>query len=884
MFAAASARLGETERLPVLAGQSDDHQFAGHGRRPLLRRSRSFVRADPGMLPVLEGTSQSDYRQIETTKHRSLGCGKGNFRFRLQSAFNFLLPLQEVDKYIKRLTTKFGSFVFPECKTPFDPFRDEEQLELMIPNYRSHTNALIAKKCTSNSDLTYKIVKTADNNLSIVKKNDTSVQHPPADGSSEKAAQSAESKHGKNAAADASSDESKYRVMKRDKDPSRADGRVDSVILKRKAGSPLSVEASVTENRKKMKFLANHRRTSASSAAKDCSNGESSKSIGRSAHVRSNDSEQSKMEFQKRGERQSSSSKSSDTPTKDATIESTSKEDRILAVVKKLDKLQAFVSTNDSSKGKFTDSVTAVASNKKTEQEQPCNETGSVANDVGDQQQPMIVIPQRTDSVVEPKRKSREGDDNLLVPMHDRSSNRETTDEKKDLQLAAITSSRQGSMSGSSVQSATGSLDDLVIKSEPVSGDEMPNDDSCDRMLSSFDSRSPNGSSTPENHFSKISVKNINSMTMPVEQGPLNQLAVRRFVGNKSILRPELVRQRFKRSMMSVKRPGQPNVTTSITSNMQRLQQQQQQQQQSNSQLKPTLQNMVCIPMDRSNFQRIDSIRLGNVRGSTTVAHAKSHPPPLTVVSSTPTITVLPKDLISHPKAITANTTISTAGGGPPPLSLTTPPLTASEQSIKSTDNLTSVLTDMLKHKEPKLTPIKPIGPLRYDGSQLTSETGHYSEMLRDNSHKFADFFRSVLEVTLADIASMGCSEARIQLLELELEQCKVAHAKEIADLKSNTGMILNEMKKNFETEKTKLINETRRQCELDRIRAVEDTKKRQWCANCGKEAKFYCCWNTSYCDYPCQQQHWPRHMTNCSQTEDVNGGKVGASFVVVQF
>lgn len=147
--------------------------------------------------------------------------------------------------------------------------------------------------------------------------------------------------------------------------------------------------------------------------------------------------------------------------------------------------------------------------------------------------------------------------------------------------------------------------------------------------------------------------------------------------------------------------------------------------------------------------------------------------------------------------------------------------------------------------------------------------------MLIDNSHKFADFFRSVFEVTLSDIANMGCSEAKIQLLELELEQCKMSHAKEMADLKSSSSTTISEMKRSFETEKTKLINETRRQCELDRIRAVEDTKKRQWCANCGKEAKFYCCWNTSYCDYPCQQQHWPRHMTHCSQTDDINGGKV---------
>ena len=35
--------------------------------------------------------------------------------------------------------------------------------------------------------------------------------------------------------------------------------------------------------------------------------------------------------------------------------------------------------------------------------------------------------------------------------------------------------------------------------------------------------------------------------------------------------------------------------------------------------------------------------------------------------------------------------------------------------------------------------------------------------------------------------------------------------------------------------------------------KSVADAKKKQWCANCGKEAIFYCCWNTSYCDFPCQ-------------------------------
>lgn len=34
---------------------------------------------------------------------------------------------------------------------------------------------------------------------------------------------------------------------------------------------------------------------------------------------------------------------------------------------------------------------------------------------------------------------------------------------------------------------------------------------------------------------------------------------------------------------------------------------------------------------------------------------------------------------------------------------------------------------------------------------------------------------------------------------------------------------------------------------------AIATTKEKQWCAFCKKEAMFYCCWNTSYCDHQCQ-------------------------------
>lgn len=144
---------------------------------------------------------------------------------------------------------------------------------------------------------------------------------------------------------------------------------------------------------------------------------------------------------------------------------------------------------------------------------------------------------------------------------------------------------------------------------------------------------------------------------------------------------------------------------------------------------------------------------------------------------------------------------------------------------------------------------------------------------------QLADFFRSVIEDTLADMS--GCTptssgnsvEARNKLLQLENERLRAEHAAELQKLRLNTDQILCEMQHSLENEKVRLVAETRQQCEAERIRSVEETKKKQWCVQCGKEAQFYCCWNTSYCDYPCQQQHWTRHMPKCAQqTEHHNG------------
>ena len=63
-----------------------------------------------------------------------------------------------------------------------------------------------------------------------------------------------------------------------------------------------------------------------------------------------------------------------------------------------------------------------------------------------------------------------------------------------------------------------------------------------------------------------------------------------------------------------------------------------------------------------------------------------------------------------------------------------------------------------------------------------------------------------------------------------------------------------------FEKDKARAITDARKQCESEKQRAIEltrrETKKQTWCSSCTKEARFYCCWNTSYCGQQCQRTH----------------------------
>uniref|UniRef100_A0A1A9X1J8 PWWP domain-containing protein n=1 Tax=Glossina brevipalpis TaxID=37001 RepID=A0A1A9X1J8_9MUSC len=95
------------------------------------------------------------------------------------------------------------------------------------------------------------------------------------------------------------------------------------------------------------------------------------------------------------------------------------------------------------------------------------------------------------------------------------------------------------------------------------------------------------------------------------------------------------------------------------------------------------------------------------------------------------------------------------------------------------------------------------------------------------------DFFISIIEDTLAELCQGDevSLQAKITLLSLELERTK----NQMSEDKRNYELLLNETRKNLENEKVRTLNEVRKQYELERLHAVEETKRKQWCAHCGR-------------------------------------------------
>ncbi|XP_061689002.1 MYND-type zinc finger-containing chromatin reader ZMYND8-like isoform X4 [Syngnathoides biaculeatus] len=136
-------------------------------------------------------------------------------------------------------------------------------------------------------------------------------------------------------------------------------------------------------------------------------------------------------------------------------------------------------------------------------------------------------------------------------------------------------------------------------------------------------------------------------------------------------------------------------------------------------------------------------------------------------------------------------------------------------------------------------------------------------------TNKIMDAIKGTMTEIYSDLSksTSGNTIAEMKRLRIEIEKLQWLHQQELSEMKHNLELTMAEMRQSLEQERERLMAEVKKETEVEKQQAVDETKKKQWCANCRKEAIFYCCWNTSYCDYPCQQAHWPEHMKSCTQS-----------------
>uniref|UniRef100_A0A3B4C3P8 Protein kinase C binding protein 1, like n=1 Tax=Pygocentrus nattereri TaxID=42514 RepID=A0A3B4C3P8_PYGNA len=218
----------------------------------------------------------------------------------------------------------------------------------------------------------------------------------------------------------------------------------------------------------------------------------------------------------------------------------------------------------------------------------------------------------------------------------------------------------------------------------------------------------------------------------------------------------------------------------------------------------------------------------------------------------------------------------------------------SAQQPSSSTRYLTRQAVKAVQQKDPQLSTSTsavtlvtsaPVSAAIMAGATVSSSSSSASSMTGDlqipttsadvaaDIAKYTNKIMDAIKGTMTEIyndlskSTSGNTIAEIRRLRIEIEKLQWLHQQELSEMKHNLELTMAEMRQSLEQERERLVAEVKKQMEVEKQQAVDETKKKQWCANCKKEAIFYCCWNTSYCDYPCQQAHWPEHMKSCTQS-----------------
>ncbi|XP_056131320.1 MYND-type zinc finger-containing chromatin reader ZMYND8-like [Lampris incognitus] len=199
------------------------------------------------------------------------------------------------------------------------------------------------------------------------------------------------------------------------------------------------------------------------------------------------------------------------------------------------------------------------------------------------------------------------------------------------------------------------------------------------------------------------------------------------------------------------------------------------------------------------------------------------------------------------------------------------------QNSSSSTRYQTRQAAKAVQHKDSPQSTSSPVTSISSGSSssfmtgdlQIPTVSADVAADIAKYTNKIMDTIKGTMTEIYNDLSksTSGNTIAEIRRLRIEIEKLQWLHQQELSEMKHNLELTMAEMRQSLEQERERLVAEVKKQMETEKQQAVDETKKKQWCANCRKEAIFYCCWNTSYCDYPCQQAHWPEHMKSCTQS-----------------
>ena len=133
----------------------------------------------------------------------------------------------------------------------------------------------------------------------------------------------------------------------------------------------------------------------------------------------------------------------------------------------------------------------------------------------------------------------------------------------------------------------------------------------------------------------------------------------------------------------------------------------------------------------------------------------------------------------------------------------------------------------------------RPGGPGVRAAAPLTS--GPVSEQLAVAASGLADYMRMGLEELLREMSAQGSPQATIKGLQLEIEKMAWRHQQEMAEMKQNVDIMMKDMKSNLEKENQRIVEQYKAAAKVEMQKAIEETKKKQWCANCTKEGETLC-------------------------------------------